>query len=177
MGNKDDSLINNGAIHIIGRVIKNVVSSAAEVEIAGVYTCAKEAVSIIQTLNEVGHPQLPTEIIIDNQAACNILNKNCKQTRSKAIDMNYYWVRDRIAQNQFKLTRKAGAENLADYFIKAHSSAHHKGMRTIYLHCINQKWSNMAKIDNLQECIDRQRQTPKVRTKLAPKILNKTSMS
>ena len=139
LGNKNDSLKDNGAIHIIARIIKNVVSSAAEAEIAGVYTCAKEAVPIIQKLKEMGHPQPPTEIITDNQAACNILKKNCKQTKSKAIDMNYYWVRDRIEQGQFKLTWKAGAENLADYFTKAHSLAHHKQMRRIYLHVIEEK--------------------------------------
>ena len=95
---------------------------------------AKEAVPIKQTLIEMGHPQPPTEITTDNQTAHGILNKTCKQTRSKAINMNYYWVRDRIQDGQFKLIWKKGAENLADYFTKKHSPAHHKRMRSVYLH-------------------------------------------
>lgn len=47
MGNKDNSKLNNGAIHIIAKIIKNVVSSAAEAEIAGVFMNTKEAVPII----------------------------------------------------------------------------------------------------------------------------------
>ena len=161
MGNKDETIQNNGAIHVVARIIKNVVSSAAEAEIAAVFINAKEAVPIRQSLEEMGHPQPPTEIITDNQAAHGILNKSCKQTRSKAIDMNYYWVRDRIEQGQFKLTWKTGAENLADYFTKHHSPAHHKKMRPIYLQIIKYKWAQMAKIENLRGCIDRLKQTQK----------------
>ena len=142
---------------------------------------AKEAVPIQQNLEELGHPQPATEIITDNKAAHGILNKTCKQTRSKAIDMNYYWVRDRIEQGQFKLTWKKGADNLADYFTKHHSPAHHKRMRKTYLQEIQKQWASMAKIDNLRGCVDshrqtlkENRQTPKVRTKLAPGKLKKT---
>ena len=159
-----------------------MVSSAAEAEIAAVFMNAKEAVPIRQNLEELGHPQPATEIITDNKAAHSILNKTCKQTRSKAIDMNYYRVRDRIEQGQFKLTWEKGADNLADYFTKHHSPAHHKKMRPIYLQLIQQQWANMAKIDNLRGCVDRHRQTPtenrqtpKVRTKMAPRSLEENS--
>ena len=90
LGNKDNSMQNNGAIHILAKLIKNVVSSAAEAEIAAIFMNAKEAVPIRTTLVEMNHPQPETEIITDNLAAQGILNKSCKQTRSKAIDMNYY---------------------------------------------------------------------------------------
>ena len=104
LGNKNDSMQNNGAIHVVARRIKNVVSSAAEVEIAAVFMNAKEAVPIRQNLEELGHPQPATENLTDNKAAHGILNKTYRKTRSKAIDMNYYWVRDRNEQVQFKLT-------------------------------------------------------------------------
>ena len=103
LGNKDNTMKNNSSVHIIAKLIKNVVSSAAEAEIAAVFMNAKEAVPIKQTLEEMGHPQPPTEITTNNQTAHGILNKTCKQTRSKAINMNYYWVRDWIQDNQFKL--------------------------------------------------------------------------
>ena len=168
LGNKDDSMKNNGAIHIIAKIIKNVVSSAAEAEIAAIFMCAKEAVPIRQTLIEMDHPQPATEIVTDNAAATAILNKSCKQVRSKAIDMNYYWVRDRIAQKQFNLIWRAGVENLADYFTKHHSPAHHKRMRPIYLYCIKEHLANMVKSENLRGCVDKY--TNKASTKSPLKI-------
>ena len=53
LGNKDDSMQNNGAIHILAKIIKNVVSSVAEAEIAAIFMNAKEAVPIRQTLLEM----------------------------------------------------------------------------------------------------------------------------
>ena len=170
LGNKDDTLNRNGAIHIIAKIIKNVVSSAAEAEIAGIYTCAKEAVPVRLNLDEMGHVQPPTEIITDNLTACGILNKTCKQTRSKAIDMNYYWVRDRISQKQFNLIWKRGSENLADYFTKHHPPAHHKRMRPIYLHCIEEKLANMAKSEDLRGCVDQANGAKKVSIKSSLRI-------
>ena len=85
----------------------------------------------------MGHPQNATEIITDNSTASKILNNSCKQIRAKAIDMRYYWVRDRIQQKQFKLFWKKALENLADYFTKHHLPAHHKKMRAIYLYMKN----------------------------------------
>ena len=114
----------------------------------------KEVVRIRQTLLEMDHPHQENEIITDNLAAHGILNKSCKQVRSKAIDMNYYWVRDRIVQKLFKLIWRAGAENLADYFTKHHSPAHHKKIRPIYLHCIQEKLAQLAKSEDLRGCVD-----------------------
>lgn len=134
LGNKDNSMQNNGAIHVIAKIIKNVVSSAAEAEIARVFINAKEAVPIRLGLEELGHPQGATEIVTENSTASKIINDTCKQLRSKAIDMRYYWIRDRVGQKQFKVIWRPGIENLADYFTKHHSPAHHIKMRKIYLH-------------------------------------------
>ena len=46
LGNKDDSMQKNGAIHVVARIIKNVVSSVAEAEIVAVFMNAKKAVPI-----------------------------------------------------------------------------------------------------------------------------------
>ena len=55
-------------------VIKVVVSSAAEAEIAGVFTNMKEAAALRTTLEEMGHPQPPTPIQVDNSTANGIAN-------------------------------------------------------------------------------------------------------
>ena len=72
-------MLNNGAIHVIAKIIKNVVSSAAEAEIAGVFFNAKEAVPIKLALEEMGHTQNATEIVTDNSTAFQIINNTCKQ--------------------------------------------------------------------------------------------------
>jgi hypothetical protein len=48
--------------------------------------------------------------------------------------MRYHWLKDRIAQGQFNLYWSPGKSNSADYFSKHHPPAHHKLMRSQYLH-------------------------------------------
>jgi hypothetical protein len=47
-------------------------------------------------LEELGHPQPPTAIQTDNECANGIANDTVKQRRSKAMDMRFYWIRNRI---------------------------------------------------------------------------------
>jgi hypothetical protein len=49
--------INNGAVLNISQIIKAVMSSAAEAELGALFINAKTAVSMQQTLKELGHPQ------------------------------------------------------------------------------------------------------------------------
>ena len=53
--------------------------------------------------------------------------------KSKAFDMRYHWLRDRIAQKQFNLYWAPGKLNSADYFSKHHPPAHHRLLRYDYL--------------------------------------------
>ena len=62
-----------------------------------------------------------------------VLNSTVKQKRSKAIDMRYYWLNDRIEQKQYHVHWKPGSLNEGDYFTKHHSPAHHVLKRPTYL--------------------------------------------
>ena len=110
------------------------MASAAESEVAALFMNAQEAVSIRNTLNELGHKQPATRIKTDNQTAQGIITNTIKQKRSKAIDMRFYWLRDRQEQGQFDIYWEPGKHNLADYFTKHHLSIYHKLVRSIYLH-------------------------------------------
>jgi hypothetical protein len=123
----------NGNILVPCVILKVVVSSAAEAELGALFHNGKEAAAIRTTLHDLGHPQPPTPIQTDNSCAAGIANGTVKQRRSKAIDMRFYWVRDRVAQRQFVVHWRQGADNLADYFTKHHSPAHHRLMRARYL--------------------------------------------
>ena len=58
-----------------------------------------------------------------------IINDNVKQKMSKAMDMRFYWLRDRVRQKQFHVHWKPGTTNLADYVTKHHAPSHHQNER------------------------------------------------
>ena len=124
----------NGPILVLAKTIKNVMASAAEAEVGALYMNAQEAVSIRQCLIEMGHPQPPTPMKTDNSTARGILTGTIKQKRSKAIDMRFYWLKDRTEQKQFDIYWEPGKHNLADYPTKHHTGTHHAAVRPIYLY-------------------------------------------
>jgi hypothetical protein len=134
MSTKDSNPPINGAIHVHSSIMKNVVASAAEAEIGALFHNAQDACTLRQTLIEIGHPQPPTPLQTDNKCADGIINDTVKQKRSKAIDMRYYWLRDRVRQKHFRVHWEPGVDNHADYFTKHHAPAHHIAVRDNYLH-------------------------------------------
>jgi hypothetical protein len=86
----------------------------------------KKAAILRVTLEEMGYPQPATLVQTDNSTTCGIANDNIKQQRSRAIDMRFYWVCNRVRQGQFNIHWKAGKVNLADYYTKHHSTTHHQ---------------------------------------------------
>ena len=124
---------NNGAILNIAHVIKNVMSSATEAELAALYIMAREAVYIRIILEEMGHKQPPTPIQTDNAMADAVINGKIAPKRTKAMDMRFHWRRDQETQQQFRFYWRPGKLNYADYWTKHHTSAHHVNMRPEFL--------------------------------------------
>lgn len=124
----------NGPIHINSKIMHNVLASATEAEVGALFHNAQDAAMIRETLQFLGHTQPPTPIQTDNSCAEGIVNDTVKQKRSKAIDMRFYWVRDRVRQGQFVIFWRKGQDNLADYFTKHFPPKHHQDMRPIYLY-------------------------------------------
>jgi hypothetical protein len=73
-------------------------------------------------------------MVTDNCTATGIANDSVKQKRSKAMDMRFYWIRDRVRQGQFIVYWKRGTSNCGDYFTKHHPTRHHRHQRHEYLH-------------------------------------------
>ena len=124
----------NGAIHVLSSIMNVVCASATEAEVGALFYNAQDGCTLRNALNFLGHEQPATPIQTDNACAEGIVNDTVKQKRSKAIDMRFYWIRDRVRQGQFEIFWKKGKDNLGDYFTKHHPTAHHRQMRTIYLH-------------------------------------------
>jgi hypothetical protein len=86
----------NGAIHIVSSIMRNVLSSATEAEVGACFHNTQDACPLRVTLEEMNWPQPPTPIQVDNSCAHGIINDTVKQRRSKAFNMRFYWVRDRV---------------------------------------------------------------------------------
>ena len=123
----------NGPILSECSVLRHVMSSAAEAELAGVFINAKNAEMLRQILFEMGHPQPPTPIQTDNTTACGIVTNTVKQRKTRAMDMRFYWLRDRKLQNKYHFYWSSGKYNMGDYYTKHHPPVHHKKHRPTIL--------------------------------------------
>ena len=72
-------------------------------------------------------------MVTDNSTADGFANDTTKMKRSKAMDMRFYWIQDRVKQGQFTVHWQRGKGNLADYFTKHHPPSHHMKVRPTYL--------------------------------------------
>ena len=77
LGNNNNDDI-NAPFLILAKILKHVVSSAAESELAGMFHNAKAATPSRITLEELGHLQPPTPLQTDNTTALGIVNKTTK---------------------------------------------------------------------------------------------------
>jgi hypothetical protein len=123
----------NGGIEVLSTIIPAVCASAAEAEYATLFLTGQTAAGLRNTLADFGYTQPPTAIVTDNTCAVGISNNTIKIKRTKAMDMRWHWIRDRVRQGQFSVIWRAGKENRADYFTKAHPVKHHLEQRRIYV--------------------------------------------
>jgi hypothetical protein len=121
--------LSNGPLLCHTTVLKHVVSSVAEAEFGALFVNAKEGTVTCTTLSEMGHIQDATELKTYNTTVDGINNNTVQQKPSKAMDMRFYWVKDRVEQDQFNVGWAPGDTSMGDYFTRHHSAAHHKRMR------------------------------------------------
>ena len=96
------------------------MASAAEAKYGALFLNCQAAVPIRKTLTEMGHPQPPTPIQVDNDTAIGTANKRIRQNMSKATDMRFHWIQDRILQRHFNVFWKPGPTNLGYHNYKHH---------------------------------------------------------
>lgn len=91
----------NGNIHVISSILKLVAASAAEAELGTLFLNAQQARITRLILKEMGHPQPPTPIHIDNSTCVGIVNNTQKRSKSRAMHGKYFWLLDSDAQKEF----------------------------------------------------------------------------
>ena len=154
------------------------MASAAEAEVASLFMNANKAIPIRHTLIEIGHPQPPTQLKIDNTTTQGILTGKFRQKRSKSIDMRFWWLKDRIEQKQFRAIWGPGKENLADYTTKFHIPAHHKKMRPIQLFIKDKSPSTLKGCVKIMNPVSIEQTAPQPAVQTAPRpAVTKTAQS
>ena len=128
LGNKFKPDILNGAVLNLAAIIKMVLSSTAKAEFGALFHNTKESTPLCTTLEELGLPQPPMPVLVDNYTAVGLTNDTVTQRRSRAINMHFYWVRDRVNQQQYHMYWAPTHQTLADYFTKHHTPSHHRKM-------------------------------------------------
>ena len=88
------------------------MASAAEAELGALFLNCQEAGPIRITLEEMGHPQPPTLVQVDDSTTLGIATGTINQHKSKAMNMRFYWIRDRSNQDQFNIYWKPGSTNM-----------------------------------------------------------------
>ena len=109
------------------------MASDTKSELVGLFENFQKATYMKAYLADMGQLQPPTLVATNNTAANSIVNGTEKQKRSRAIDMRFYWVRERIRQNHFHIFWEEGKKNLADYVTKHHLIWYHRAMRPRYV--------------------------------------------
>ena len=77
----------NAPVHIECKLLKHVVSSAAEAETTGIYANYCIALDLRNILEALGHKQRPIEVKTDNSTAVAFNNNELKARRSKSWGM------------------------------------------------------------------------------------------
>ena len=124
-------------------MLKHVVASAFETEVRGLFYNGQTSVALRITHHELGFTLIPIPIKTDNSAAEVIFASTVRQQSSKAMDMQFYWMKDRVKQKDFFVYWKPGSQNTGDYFTKHHQPHHHREICAKYLHMEN----DLLKID------------------------------
>ena len=125
--------LNNGAILTLSKIIKHVVGSASESEVAALFYNCKAAVPLRIALQEMGHQQPSTPVITDNSTAEGLINRTMVPKKAKSYDLRFNWLKCREAQKQFSLIWKKGKLNRADFHTKNHPIHTYKQERSKFV--------------------------------------------
>jgi hypothetical protein len=124
----------NGMFFTLCAILRFVVASAAKAELGSLLLNCKEGMIFSMTFEELGHPQQKTQVHCNNLMAVDIANNTVKRQRSRLMEMRYFWVCDKVAQDAYNIRWHPGQENLADYQSKHHLGAHHQSVHPWYLY-------------------------------------------
>lgn len=138
MGKKNDPTFINGPIDVMCVILPTIVSSACEGEYATAFLMAQLSMPLRVQLADLGYKQDmftngSTLLTTDNQCAEGIANESIKLKRSRAMDMRYHWLRDRVKLGDFTVKWRKNTHSLADFFTKVLPTKQFQEMRKKFI--------------------------------------------
>ncbi len=115
-------------------ILQFVVASAPKAELGALFLICQEGMIFWCTLKNLGHPQPKNLIHFKYDTAIGIANNTIKPQWLQAMEVRYFWVADKVAQDRYSLCWHPEQEKLADYQSKDHPRAHHSAVRPYSLY-------------------------------------------
>jgi hypothetical protein len=91
----------NGAFYVNTTILRFMVASPAEAELGALFHNCQEGIYFRQMLANLGRPQPKTPVHCDNATAVGIANNTVKRQRSRAMEMRFFWIGDKVAQDMY----------------------------------------------------------------------------
>jgi hypothetical protein len=127
----------SGYVIRIGRCIvtwgsrkqRNIAQSTMESEYIAMSECAKEIIWIKQFLGEINVEVESTVLKSDNSSALSIAKNERLNPRAKHIGLRYHFIRQLIADDEFRVEYVGTNDNIADIFTKPLGKGKFNNMR------------------------------------------------
>jgi hypothetical protein len=121
----------NGPISWQSKKQPTVALSSMEAEYMAESLAARQVIWLWTLPTELGIPYPgPTTLHVDNQGAINYSNNAINHGRTKHIDIQHHFVREKLVSNEMQLQYCATDDNLADIFTKALPKPKHDDLVT-----------------------------------------------
>ena len=124
----------NEPIHTVSKIMIHVMASAAEAQIGVTFINRKESIPIQSTLEELGHPQPPTPICVDNSTASSFHQQHHQTKTAETHQYAFLLGPGSGPPKIFLIYWQPGNNNLGDYHTKYYPVSHDKLLRPTYLH-------------------------------------------
>ena len=135
----------NDPIQTVAKIIKFVLTSAAEAELGALFITAQKMVPLRQTLIEMGWPQNPSPVQTNNTTAEGVVNGTIVANKLKYTDLRLHLLRCREAWNQFHFYWDKGPNNWDNYSTKHHPPVFHESKRTQFADAAQKLYNLLAK--------------------------------
>ena len=95
-----------------------MAKSSCETEYVAIDAAASEAVWLRLLLSELGHPQDPTLLYVDNLGSIDLAHNPENHNRTKHIDVRYHYIRQLVENREIELRWIETGRMLADTLTK-----------------------------------------------------------
>ena len=107
-----------GVVSWQSRLQKTVVLSTTEAEYMAVVEAGKEILWMKDFIGELGIRQEEYRLYCDSQSAIHLTKNAAYHSRTKHIQQRYHWIRERVEDEEFMLTKIHTDENGSNILTK-----------------------------------------------------------